>query len=361
MTAELAVVIPTLNESRNIQTVCDKLDEVLAGVAWEVIFVDDDSTDGTLEAIETLARQDSRISCVHRIGRSGLSSACIEGILSTHAPHVAIMDADLQHDVSLLPQMLEALRSDQADLVVGSRYMEGGGVVDWSETRQRISRWGTRVANLISRVSIHDPMSGYFAFQRKQIIPTLRKLHGRGFKILFEILASNKNLRVQELPYHFRPRIAGASKLGGAIIYDFFLSVVFLLTKGVLPLEFISFTIVGGSGIVVHLTALFLLLNVDVEFFRAQGLAALLAMTSNFFLNNLTTHRNNKLRRRWFYYGLVKFYALCAIGLMFNMAVAAHYYTLASSWLLAGLLGSTVSAVWNYSLSSVFVWGGRKN
>ena len=128
MAVELSVIVPTLNERGNVGLLVDKLHQVLAGIEWEVIFVDDDSTDGTLDTLKDLARADPRVRFLHRIGRRGLSSACLEGMAASASPYIAVMDADLQHDETLLPRMLDSLRADEADLVIGSRYIEGGGV-----------------------------------------------------------------------------------------------------------------------------------------------------------------------------------------------------------------------------------------
>lgn len=118
---ELCIVVPTFNEAGNVAVLVERLTEVLAGTDWEAVFVDDDSPDGTAARVRTLGRADGRVRCIRRIGRRGLSSATIEGMLSTSAPFVAVMDGDLQHDEALLPQMLDRLRSGAAELVIASR------------------------------------------------------------------------------------------------------------------------------------------------------------------------------------------------------------------------------------------------
>src|SRR5690349_23079143 len=122
----ISVVVPTFNERDNVAQLCRKLDATLAGIAWEVVFVDDNSPDKTWQVVRELARQDIRVRCIRRIGRRGLSGACIEGILASSGPFAAVMDADLQHDETQLPKMLSLLEGGKAELVVGSRYVEGG-------------------------------------------------------------------------------------------------------------------------------------------------------------------------------------------------------------------------------------------
>ena len=143
-TPELTVVVPTLNERDNIAPLVELLDTALAGIAWEVIFVDDDSRDDTAAAVRAMARRDGRVRCLQRIGRRGLSTACIEGALASAAPYCAVMDADLQHDETVLPRMLEALRTGSYDLAIGSRYSAGGDLGELSGRRAGISKLATR-------------------------------------------------------------------------------------------------------------------------------------------------------------------------------------------------------------------------
>ena len=187
---ELAVVVPTFNERANVAVLVDRLDACLAGLAWEVVFVDDDSPDGTAEAVRELARRDPRVRCLRRVGRRGLASACVEGMLATSAPLLAVMDADLQHDEALLPAMVERLREGDVDLVVGTRYAAGTAVPGWDEGRRRMSRLATRLGRAALGVPLSDPMSGFFAVRREALERVVRGLSAVGFKILLDILAT---------------------------------------------------------------------------------------------------------------------------------------------------------------------------
>ena len=139
MTAELAIVIPTFNERDNIERVHAGLVRVLDGYKWEALFVDDDSPDHTAAVVRALALQDARVRCLSRLGRRGLASACIEGILATTAPVICILDADLQHDESIIPAMLKRLREDDLELVVATRYADAGGMGSLTPGRDRKS------------------------------------------------------------------------------------------------------------------------------------------------------------------------------------------------------------------------------
>jgi dolichol-phosphate mannosyltransferase len=152
------VVIPTFNERDNIELLVQKLEQALEDHSWEAVFVDDDSPDGTAAAVRAIARRDSRIRCIQRVGRRGLSSAVIEGMLSSSADYFAVLDGDLQHDETLLPDMVGILQQDpNVDVVVGSRYVRGGGFGDWNSNRVAISRFATQLSRRITKVDLTDP------------------------------------------------------------------------------------------------------------------------------------------------------------------------------------------------------------
>jgi dolichol-phosphate mannosyltransferase len=200
-----------------------RLAACLTGIDWEVLFVDDDSPDGTAARVEEVGRRLPRVRCLKRIGRRGLASACIEGFASTVAPYIAVMDADLQHDEALLPRMLAILKSGDAELVVASRYAEGGGVGEHSLLRRIISRAGNSAARTLLGVGLSDPMSGFFMLKRDVLArSSVGQISGRGFKILLDLVASTEPPpKLRELPFTFRPRHAGESKFNSAIGLEF--------------------------------------------------------------------------------------------------------------------------------------------
>jgi dolichol-phosphate mannosyltransferase len=357
-TPELTVVVPTLNERDNIVPLVELLDTALAGIAWEVIFVDDDSRDDTAAAVRAMARRDGRVRCLQRIGRRGLSTACIEGVLASAAPYCAVMDADLQHDETVLPRMLEALRTGSYDLAIGSRYSAGGDLGELSGRRVGISKLATRVSRVICKADIADPMSGFFMVRREAFEAAMRRLSGQGFKILLDLLASSpRPLRVVELGYRFRQRRHGESKLDTLVAWEFGMLLADKLVGHAIPVRFVLFATIGAIGLVVHLVVLRLALTLlALDFTPAQTSAALVAMTSNFFLNNLFTYRDQRLMGWRLLRGLASFYLICGLGLIANVGVAAYTFAQHERWWIAGVAGVVVGSVWNYAISSVFTW-----
>src|SRR3984893_18343245 len=295
---QLSVIVPTFNERDNVTTLFRRLETALAGVAFEVIFVDDNSPDGTWEVVRALAREDGRVRCIRRIGRRGLSGACIEGILASSAPYVAVIDADLQHDETQLPKMVGLLQSGEAELVVGSRYIEGGSADSFNKSRAGASQLATEVAKRVLKVAIADPMSGFFMIRRDRFEPLAPQLSTQGFKILLDIVATARGeLRVKEIPFTFGSRQHGESKLDSMVALDFLGLVLAKLTGDVVSLRFLLFAMVGSIGLVVHLATLFITLEIfNVPFPEAQACGALVAMTSNFILNNFLTYRDQRLK-----------------------------------------------------------------
>jgi dolichol-phosphate mannosyltransferase len=358
---ELTLVVPTFNEHDNVAPLVDLVAVALAGVDWELIFVDDDSADGTAVAVRALAQRDPRIRCLQRIGRRGLSSACIEGALASAAPYVAVMDADLQHDERLLPRMLETLQREIVDLVVGSRYVAGGGFGDWDRRRAGISSLATRLSRIVCKTEIADPMSGFFMVRRDIFEGAVRNLSGQGFKILLDLLASSPApVRVKELPYEFRPRRFGASKLDTLVVWEFGMLIADKLVGHLVPVRFALFAFIGAFGLAVHLAVLRTALSVpSLDFTESQAIATIVAMTSNFFLNNLFTYRDQRLKGWRLLRGLLSFYLICAVGAVGNVGIAAYVFAGNQIWWLAGIAGAVVGSVWNYAVSSVFTWRGR--
>jgi dolichol-phosphate mannosyltransferase len=357
-TPELTIVVPTFKERDNIVPLLDRLNAVLAGIAWEAIFVDDDSPDGTAGVVRTAARHDPRVRCIQRIGRRGLAGACIEGMLASAAPYVAVMDADLQHDEAILPQMLETLRGEGCDMVVGSRYIAGGGVGDWSAQRQRASSLATRLAHLVTKTDIADPMSGFFMLRRTVFERVMRGLSTQGFKILLDILATAETpLRIQEIPYQFRQRLAGESKLDTLVAWEFAMLLADKLVGHIVPVRFLLFAVIGGLGVFVHMGVLAAGLKLGtLSFIAAQTTAAVVAMTVNFILNNLFTYADRRLKGWRMLRGLLTFYVICSFGTAANIGVASYLFAQQQVWWVAGIAGIVIGSVWNYAVSSIFTW-----
>jgi dolichol-phosphate mannosyltransferase len=290
-----------------------------------------------------------------------LSGACIEGILASCAPYVAVMDADLQHDETQLPKMLSLLQSGAAELVIGSRYIEGGSADSFNKHRASASALATEVAKRALGVEVADPMSGFFMIRRDRFEQLAPKLSTQGFKILLDVIATaHGKLKTVEVPYTFGSRLHGESKLDSMVALDFLGLVLAKLTNDVVSLRFLLFAMVGGTGLFVHLGTLFIGLNVlDLPFAEAQGLGAFIAMTTNFILNNFLTYRDQRLKGFAILGGLFAFYLVCSVGLFANVGVAFSVYDQEPIWWLAGAAGALMGVVWNYAMSGLFVWRKR--
>lgn len=353
---ELTIVVPTFNESANVAALVEKLEKALVGIEWEVVFVDDDSPDQTAEIVSKVAQNNKRVRRILRIGRRGLSSATIEGMLSSSAPFVAVMDGDLQHDENALPEMLKQIRESDADAAVGTRYATGGSFGEWTGERQEMSKFATKLCKMVAGVELSDPMSGFFMLRRTTLLKVVRKLSGIGFKILLDIVTTDK-LKVVEVPFTFRTREAGESKLDSLVIWEFLMLLADKKIGKFIPVRFLSFAAIGGIGVVVHfaiLTALFELMK--VEFAWSQGAAAIVAMVSNYALNNVITYRDRRKKGWRWVTGLVSFMLVCSLGTFANVGIANYMYAGETNWAVAALLGIIVGAVWNYAVTSIYTW-----
>ena len=359
--AEFSVIVPTFNESANVAEVVRRLEACLEDQAWEVIFVDDDSPDDTSDRIREIARHNPRVRCIQRIGRRGLSSACVEGLMASSAPYLAVMDADCQHDETLLPEMLEALKVGDADVVVGSRYVDGGGIGAWNSSRAKMSRLATSLSRAVVKQDLSDPMSGFFALRREVLNPSVRSLSNLGFKILLDLVASSpRNLRIRELPYTFRTRHAGESKLDSQVMWEYAMLLADKLIGNIIPVRFLAFALVGLVGVAIHFAVLALTFRLlTVSFTVSQTIAAVVAMTSNFTLNNALTYRDRRLKGWRWLRGWVLFMLACSLGALANIGIASYLFGRDTVWALSALAGIVVGAVWNYALTATYTWTKR--
>ena len=358
--AELSVIVPTYNESENVPLLVAKLGEALAGIDWEVIFVDDDSHDGTARVARNLAQSSGgRVRVVQRIGRRGLSSACVEGALASSAPYIAVMDGDLQHDERLLPRMLEALKKDGNEIVVGSRFVPGGDVGEFAANRIKISKAGAQLARLVVKQDLSDPMSGFFMLRRDVFERVVRRLSAKGFKILLDIFASSpKPLKAVELPFTFGSRIKGESKLDTMVAWEYAMLLLDKMVGGYVPVRFLMYLGVGTFGLVVHFAVLWFSYRArGLPFATSQTIATVIAMMFNYWLNNIVTYRDQRLKGIRFVYGFFSFAIICSIGALSNIGVASALFMEDSqAWWVAGILGGLLGSVWNYAMTSVFTW-----
>lgn len=354
----VTIVLPTYNEADNVLVAIDRIAAVMGATPFEVIVVDDNSPDGTADRVKQRARTDARVRCLRRVGRRGLAGACIEGMLASSAPVVAVMDADLQHDESILPQMLAAIETGGQDLVVGSRFADGARVNGLSPLRHLGSRSANAAIQTLLRVRLTDPLSGFFMMRRDRFDALAGQLSTQGFKILLDIVATARGrMKVAEIPFVFRERHAGTSKLDRLVMLDFAGLFLSKLVGGIVSARFLLFGLVGASGVLVHLATLkggLALLSLPFDW--AQALATFVAMTTNFFLNNTLTYHDRKLTGLRLLTGLLSFYLVCSVGVFANVGVAGWLYAYDQVWWLAGTAGAVVGSVWNYAASSALTW-----
>ena len=361
-TPVLSVIVPCYNERPNVAPMIAKLDAALTDIAWEVIYVDDNSPDGTAAEVRRIARQDRRVRCIRRIGRRGLASAVIEGALSSSADYVAVIDGDLQHDETRLPAMLAALQAGGCDVAVASRHVDGGDNSGLSSKfRHILSDGGIWLAQAFLPVRLTDPMSGFFMLPRPLFEDLARGLNGQGFKILLDLmLSSTAPLRVLEVPARFRERTAGESKMDALVMIQFGGLLLDKVFGGLLPLRFFSFALVGGLGVLVHLLTLALVRQTThIGFEAEQTIATIVAMVFNFQLNNAVTYRDQRLKGPALWRGLILFMVVCGFGAVANIGIAQVLYERHTAWTVAGGIGAMIGVVWNYAVSATLVWRAR--
>jgi dolichol-phosphate mannosyltransferase len=279
-------------------------------------------------------------------------------MLASSAPYLAVMDGDGQHDETLLPAMLETLCGGDVDVVVASRYTQGGGLGDWARSRAAISRFATRVSRSLVRADLSDPMSGFFMITRSAFEKCAYRLSGLGFKILLDLFASSPHqLRLRELPYTFRQRESGQSKLDSQAAWDYGMLIMDKFIGRFVPVRFVAFCFIGAMGVGVHLSVLLLLYKLlGTGFISGQAAATFAAMVFNFYFNNLITYRDRRLKGwRWFV-GLLTFTLACSIGAVANVGVAAYIFSRHAAWLPASLAGIAIGAVWNYAVTMTYTW-----
>ena len=355
---ELSVILPAFNERANIPMMVERLAKALDGIDWEVIVVDDNSPDGTSALARDIGSRDRRVRCIRRVGRRGLAGACIEGMLASNAPYVAVMDADGQHDETLLAAMVGKLRRCEADLVVASRYIDGTTDTGFTAARAKASQWSTALARKLLKVELTDPMSGFFMLRREVIDELAPKLSTQGFKILLDIAATGRDtLRIAELPFVFGKRRHGESKLDARVALDFGQLLLAKLTNDAISYRFVLFCLVGLTGIGAHMATLGLLHGIGVPGFGVQQtIATMVAIAWNYVFNNAYTYRDQRLTGWAFVRGLAVFELVCSVGAISNVGVASLIYTGGPSWWIAGLGGAVMGAVWNYTVSAAVVW-----
>lgn len=376
----LSVITPTFNEAQNLPVLIERIHTALAGVPHEIVVADDNSPDGTWRIAEELAALDDSIVVLRRFHDHGLSAAVLDAMSAARAPYLAVIDADLQHDPSILPDMLSCLRADKADVVVGSRESEGGGYGEWSLQRRTVSWVATVIARVFLRVPTDDPMSGYFMLTREAYESTAEQINPLGFKILLEFIGRNRELRVENLGYTFANRMHGETKLKPSVIRSYLLAVAELrLGRQVDPVFFL-YVLVGILGLLVN-SVLFTFFEalgfpqIDTGFNEAldpiySSFVASVGLTTVglFVVNNEFTFWEQRYRG-WRTLGALALYSLMTlVGTLVHVAVFSWLQEAGFLFSFVGddaarvvhnLMGATIALVVNWYLNTTFVWRRR--
>jgi dolichol-phosphate mannosyltransferase len=369
---KLSVISPTLNEAENVPRLVEQLERALIGIDYEILIVDDNSPDRTWYVAQEISLKNPRVRALRRMQDAGLGMAVIEGFSAADGDVLACIDADLQHDPAILPRMLEELQRGE-DVVVGSRHVDGGSTGEWTRVRRMESWIATKTAQYLLGIELKDPMSGYFLFWRKDFSAVKQQLNGQGFKILLEILAKLRATSVMEIPYTFRPRTAGESKLSGKVVLQYVRQVWQLCgTSRHLPVRFFKFAVVGGIGIFINLAAMALLLELThLRDWRASAIASLAANAQNYILNNSWTYADRPHRGLRKLEGYVSYLLMSAAGLGVTIgSYAGFVWSLARASLLQTGTGAHAPLIrlscqcaavllgvcFNYKLNKEFTW-----
>ena len=362
MTSLVSIVIPTFNESTNIPQLFREIRKHLSELRYEVVLVDDNSPDKTwLVAIEEMIEQGINGIVVRRLGMRGLATAVLDGIMMSKGEYSVIMDADLQHPPEYVSKLVEAITNNSCDIAIASRYMPGGSVVGWSRVRKLISKAATLVAKLLlpEARKISDPMSGFFAVRRALVAKSRDKLNPIGYKILLEILSRAEPRCVIEVPYIFKPRASGKSKLGLKQMIYFLLHVLTL--SGWRP---VKFALVGLAGTAVNLATLVALsiiapILTSRLFILGSAIAIEVSTLFNFSLHEHWTFRDRRVGKSLA--RLLRFHLSVAPAIATQYLVAnALKYLLNANPVLAQFVGIVLGFLVNYILSELKVWKGRK-
>ena len=358
----ISIVIPTFNEVENIIPLLKNLIVLLNDFEYEIIVVDDDSPDGTSDKVNKYMKLNKRIKLITRIGRYGLSSAIKEGLIFAQGKYSLVLDGDGQHHPSLILKMLEEIKKNKSDIVIGSRFLNASKLEGLSNKRSL----GSKIANQLARISLHknyskltDYLSGCFCIEREITKKFIRKIEINGFKFLYELLSLSKgNLVVNEVPLIFKERRFGNSKLDIAIVWDFLVSIIHTFTLRLLPRRAISFGLVGISGIFVQLFFTSFLVEIfSLDFYNALPFAVLFAATSNFLINNQVTFRYDRLKNLALFIGLLKFLVVASLPVIANVGITtAIYKYISADTFIAQIAGIAIVYAWNYLASSSFVW-----
>ena len=356
MKKDLSIVIATLNEEGNIAKLYKEISNSLknTNLSWDLIFVDDNSNDKTIDEINLLREIDKNILLIRRFNKRGLSSALLQGALSSNSKYILFMDADLQHNPKYIENLFSAITTSDANLVSASRFLKKQNFLN--KKRYKASIIVNRILQKITKLSFSDILTGYFIIEKKFLFENFNKFSTTGFKILLDIILSTKKTIIyKEISFDFEPRYKGNSKLNNKIIIDFVYLILDKTLGKILPARYVIYSFVGLSGAILQIVSFYILYNI-LGFNLSLALSIVIAMSINFILNNEFTYSDLKLKGVNFFYGLFKFYFFCSFGALFNFLTAKTLYDYLSIIYLSLFFGALVGSVWNYSMNKSFNW-----
>jgi dolichol-phosphate mannosyltransferase len=354
----ISIVVPTYNEAQNISMIHDGLASALADRSWELIVVDDNSSDGTADAVRALGLSHGNVRCIQRVQDRGLCSAVQWGIQAAHGDVVVVMDGDLQHNPALVPRMLEELEGG-SDIVSCSRFLSGRPVTGLSSRlRQALSDYGNRLTNLFLGKQLTDPLTGFFATSRRLFLESIPRMQADGFKVFFDLVYQNRNASIKELPFDFERRQHGESKLQPYVLWLLLCDIASKLSGGLIPPRLISFVWVGLIGSIGHFSILYASLALGTVFWLAQAIATVVAMVFNFTINNILTYSANRLRGAAFFEGLLLYSGIASFGIAANVSTAQITYRhFEGHTFIAASVGIFIDVIWRFAVSNRLIWG----
>lgn len=357
----VSIIIPTLNDHDNIDDLLSQLRTVMHDIEWEVIFVDDDSADGTASVVRRIGSDDARVRCVHRIGRRGLSGACVEGMLTSSASYLVVMGADFQHNPAVVRRMFSALHTRQAELVIASRDVKGGSYEDVPNIQSHLRQFDARLDRLFLRDNLTDWTSNFFALHRELFEEVSHGLSQLGFKLLLDILlTARRNVRIVEVPIALGTPTASNANFESYFTWDYLMLLVDKKLGHYIPVRFLAFSAIGAFGAGINLTALAILYQiVGTSFMISESLSTAISIVCNYTLNNMLTFRDHRRRGIKWLTGLVSFAAACSVGVAANIGLAFYLFTRQLHWFISALAGILVGVVWNYTVTGFYTW--RRN
>ena len=359
----ISLVVPTYNECGNINALVERAGKALAATnePFELIIVDDNSPDGTADAVRALQSSRPWLQVLVRTEERGLSTAVMAGWAMAQGNVLGCMDADLQHPPEVLTQLVESMRTTQADIVVASRHVRGGGVSDWSLARRCVSWTATLLATMIlpgTLGEVRDPMSGFFLLRREVIRGAALK--PRGYKILLEVLAKGGYAHVNEVPFVFEERVKGGSKIGTSVMWDYVVHLARISFETGEAAKIAKFALVGLSGATVNLFVYRWLVAAPLRVWVAAAAASGVAIVNNFVWNERFTfperHRASPgwepMLRRFGAFSLIS-----GVGLLLNVAVVELLVAILHlSWVPGVSAGIIIAGAWNFFTNANLTW-----